>query len=85
MTPDEITRHIAQALADVAPEADLGGVDPARPLRAQLDLDSMDFLRVVQGIHRLTGVEIPEADYPRIATLNALVAYLVAGTVRAPG
>lgn len=76
MTRDEVRRHVADALAEIAPEADLAAVDPAAPLRPQLDLDSMDFLRAMQGLHRRTGVEIPEADYGRVATLDALVAYV---------
>lgn len=76
MTPEDVRRHVADALAEIAPEADLATVDPEGPLRTQLDLDSMDFLRTMQGLHRRTGVEIPEADYGRVATLSALVAYV---------
>ena len=47
-------------------------------LRDQVDLDSMDFLNLLVGVHQRTGIEIPEADYPKLATLDQLVAYLAA-------
>lgn len=70
--------QITAALATVAPEADLSTVDPRQPLRAQLDLDSMDFLRLLAAIKARIGVDVPESDYGRIATLEALEAYLTA-------
>jgi acyl carrier protein len=45
-------------------------------LREQLDIDSMDGLNIMIGIHEATGVDIPEADYPQMANLNGCVAYL---------
>lgn len=68
--------HVAAALATVAPEADLSVVDPRSPLREQLDLDSMDFLRLLQALEQRTGVTVPEADYRKVATLEGLEAYL---------
>ncbi|MGB9466160.1 MAG: acyl carrier protein [Candidatus Acidiferrum sp.] len=45
-------------------------------LRDQLDIDSMDLLNFVVGLHKELQVEIPEADYPRLATVNGFVDYL---------
>ena len=59
---------------------------PTRPLEAdvdlheQLDIDSMDFLNFVIGLHDATGVDIPERDYPQLATLDGCVEYLRATT-----
>lgn len=44
--------------------------------RDQLNVDSTDFLNFVIGLHKELKVEIPEADYPELATLNGCVAYL---------
>lgn len=44
--------------------------------RDQFEFDSMDFLHFVVALHKLTGVEIPESDYPRLETLASAVAYL---------
>jgi acyl carrier protein len=73
---DEIRATVLRALGEVAPEADLGRIKPAVSFRDQLDLDSMDFLNFVIGIHRAFGVDIPEADYPKLATLEGCVEHL---------
>jgi acyl carrier protein len=76
VTAEELRATVLRALGDVAPEADLASLKPDVPLRDQLDLDSMDFLNFVVALHGAVGVEIPEADYPRLATLEACVDYL---------
>ncbi|HEV8716521.1 MAG TPA: acyl carrier protein [Candidatus Binatia bacterium] len=76
MTNDEIKATVLRVIGDIAPEADLDHLDPAVDVREQLDLDSMDLLNIMIGIHEATGVDIPEADYPRMASLNGSVIYL---------
>jgi acyl carrier protein len=76
MTNDEIKAIVLRAISDIAPEADLAHLDPTVDVREQLDIDSMDSLNIMIGIHEATGVDIPEADYPLMNTLNACVAYL---------
>ena len=66
------------ALHQVAPEADLGEVAPDEEMAVALDLDSMDFLNFMIGLHERTGVEIPELDYPQLATVEMCASYLVA-------
>jgi acyl carrier protein len=75
---DDLREAIVRVLGDVAPEADLATLRPDVPFRDQLDLDSMDVLNFVVGLHAALGVEIPEADYPRVTTLDACVEYLEA-------
>ena len=58
------------------PKLEPESLDPKAELRSQLDLDSMDFLNFVLGLHKALGIEIPEADYRKLATLDACVAYL---------
>jgi len=77
MTRDEIRAAVLRALGDIAPEADLSAITRDAPLRDQLDLDSMDFLNFVIAVHAAVHVEIPEADYPKLATLGGCVDYLV--------
>lgn len=69
---------VRQAIGAVAPEADLGTVDPDERLRDALDIDSLDFLNLVEQLHGLTGVAIPEDDYAKVATLRELTSYLEA-------
>jgi acyl carrier protein len=76
VTRDELRALALEALGGIAPEADLGALRDKVALRDQLDLDSMDFLNFLVAVHERTGVEIPEADYGKLATLDQLVAYL---------
>ena len=80
MTRDEIKDAVLRALCNVAPEADPATLVPDVNLRDQLDIDSMDFLNFVIGIHQELGVDVPEADYPGLQTLDDFVAYLAPKT-----
>jgi acyl carrier protein len=81
MTPDAAARAVSTALRDVAPEADLAVIDRDGLLQEELDLDSIDFLNLVAAVQEATGCEIPERDFPRLATYRGFVSYLAA----APG
>jgi acyl carrier protein len=76
MTEDEARDLIATVLHEVAPEVDLEDVGEGQTLQEALDLDSIDFLNLVVGLHERTGIEIPERDYPELSTLDGCVAYL---------
>jgi acyl carrier protein len=76
VSPDDLRAVVLRVLGDIAPEADLAAVRADVPLRDQLDLDSMDVLNFVVALHTALGVDIPEADYPKLATLDACVSYL---------
>lgn len=76
MMRDQIRAVVLRILGSIAPEADLSQIKPDIPLRDQLDLDSIDFLNFAIGLHKELNVEIPEADYARLETLNGIVAYL---------
>ena len=67
---------VRKALSNVAPEVDLDTIDPAKNMRDQIDIDSVDFLNFVIGLHKELGIEIPDADVPKLGTLNGCVAYL---------
>jgi acyl carrier protein len=76
MTKDEIMAVVLQALRAVAPEMDEASLEPSENLRDQLDVDSMDFLNYVIGLHKALKIDIPEADYPKLSTLDGAVAYV---------
>jgi acyl carrier protein len=80
MTEAEIRDTVLRVLADVAPEADPARIAPDVSLRDQLDLDSMDVLNIMIGLHGALGVDIPETDYSKLATLNDAVGYLAQRT-----
>jgi acyl carrier protein len=77
-TRDEIRAAIFDVLGAIAPEADPAAIDPEKPLREQVDIDSFDFLNVIIRLHETLGVDIPEQDYAKLLTLNGAVDYLSA-------
>jgi len=76
MTPNDIRTVVLRALSGVAPEADLEHLRPGVGFREQLDIDSMDFLNFVIGLHKELHVEIAERDYPKLSTLQGCIEYL---------
>jgi acyl carrier protein len=78
MTDDDARDIIRTVIGEVAPEADLATVGPDETLQEALDLDSIDFLNFVTGLHERTGLEIPERDYPELSTVEGCVRYLTA-------
>ena len=76
MNEADLRQHILDAISEIAPEAEFDDLDADDGLREQLDLDSMDFLNIVIALHEALGVDIPEADYPRLFTLNDAIGYL---------
>jgi acyl carrier protein len=84
VTRDELRATVLHCLGEVAPEADPARVEPDVSFRDQLDLDSMDFLNFVIALHQALGVDVPEIDYPKLATLDGCVEYLAAAAARRP-
>ena len=84
MNADETRTVVLRALARIAPEADLDALAPDVEFRDQLDIDSFDFLTFIIALHEATGVDIPEADYQQLATLNDALAYLATAPREAP-
>ena len=81
MTEDEIRALVIAELNTIAPESDAASIDPDADLREALDIDSLDFLNFLAALHKKTGVNVPEADYTKLITLNRAVAYM-AGKVK---
>jgi acyl carrier protein len=77
MTPDEIRKVIVDALTRIAPEINPASIRPDAQFRDEFDLDSIDFLNFVLALHERLGIDIPEADYSKLSTLDRAVQYLV--------
>jgi acyl carrier protein len=77
MTRDEIKNTVLRILGGIAPEADLTQIKPQVSFREQLDIDSMDFLNFAIGLSKELGVEVPEVDYPKVASLDGCVEYVM--------
>jgi acyl carrier protein len=72
---------ITAALGRVAPEIDPSSIDPDAELQVECDLDSIDFLNLVEQVSSSIGRDIPESDFPQLVTLDRFAAYLVRSTV----
>lgn len=78
MTRDELRQTVFEELARLAPEANLTALSPKSPLRADLDLDSFDFVQFIAALDRRLGIEVPEVDYRKFETLEGCLDYLEA-------
>lgn len=78
ITADQIKKVALELIGKIAPEADIAHLDPADRFRNQFDFDSVDFMNFAVALQSQLKVEISEADYPQLATLNGCIAYLMA-------
>ena len=76
MSEQDVRAAVIGVLKSIAPELEEAELRPDRPLRDQIDLDSMDWLNVIVALHERLQVEIPESDYAKLTTLDAVVAYI---------
>ena len=76
MTPAEIKLAVTDILSDIAPDEDLSLLKDEVPFRQQLQLDSMDFLDIVMELRKRYRVQVPEEDYPALASMQSTVEYL---------
>lgn len=78
MNRDALMAGVIAQLREIAPEVNADELSKGQPLREQVDLDSMDWLNFLIGLHDALGVDIPQSDYARLRTLDELVDYLLA-------
>jgi len=76
MTKDNCKKLVIDIISDIAPDEDLSAIKPEIKLRDQLQLDSMDFLDIVMELRKRHGIEVPEADYGQLASLESCADYL---------
>lgn len=76
MTREEIKKVVLRALSEIAPEVDVATIKPNLRIRDQVDLDSMDMLNFIIALHKELKIEIPEADYSKLLTLDDCTEYL---------
>ncbi len=76
MTRDQVRECVLNIISDIAPDEDISAVKDDLNLRDQLDLDSMDFLDIVMELRKRFDIEVPENDYPELASLASCISYL---------
>jgi acyl carrier protein len=80
MNTAELERIMRAALASVAPDLDPAELEAETLIRDQADFDSMDTLNFAIALSRALGIDIPESDYPRLASLAECRRYLAERT-----
>jgi len=76
-THEDVKKIVLSIIAEIAPDEDLSNLKPEGRLRDQIELDSMDFLDIVMELRKKYGIEVPEADYGKLATLDSCAEYLL--------
>jgi acyl carrier protein len=69
---------VLAAIDEVAPDVDTSDVDTSWRLRQDLEIDSLDFLRLLEVLAESTGVNTPEEDYPGLTTIQSLIDHIAA-------
>ncbi|MDA9317399.1 phosphopantetheine-binding protein [Puniceicoccaceae bacterium] len=76
MTEDQVKQIVIDIINEIAPDEDTSELKGEINLRDQMDLDSMDFLDIVMELRKQHGIEVPEEDYPKLASLDSCAEYL---------
>ena len=72
----QVREAVMNIIADIALDEDVTQIKDDLALRDQLDLDSMDFLDIVMELKKRHKIEVPQEDYPKLATMESCVDYL---------
>lgn len=78
MTPDAARDLLEQSLRVIVPDADLAGLPGETDLRERFELDSLDFVEIVERLSQGAGFRIEEDEDLR--TIDAIVGLLSRGT-----
>ena len=76
MNEQDIKKTIFQLLKNIAPETDPSQLKADENIREALNIDSFDALQFIVALDKSLGIEIPEEDYGKTATLKNLLSYL---------
>jgi acyl carrier protein len=77
VSKSQLRSIVTDIIKSIAPDEDLSVLDPDKPLREQIDLDSMDFLDIVMELRIRYNIDVPESDYPKLNSLSSTVNYLL--------
>jgi len=76
MNDSDVRAIILKHLHQIAPEANLETINENADLRPQLDIDSMDFYRLLVAVSEELHIDIPEDEYSGLVTLQKLTEFL---------
>jgi acyl carrier protein len=76
MNEVEVKSVVFSILKKIAPDKTPETLKPNDSIREVLDIDSFDFLQFIIALVEKLGVDTPEEDYSKLATLNLLIHYV---------
>lgn len=76
MNIEELKAIIFKTLKKIAPETEPSELAPDENMRESLNIDSFDALQFIVALGDQLGIDIPEKDYGKTATLKDLLSYL---------
>ncbi|QOY51952.1 acyl carrier protein [Candidatus Sulfurimonas baltica] len=75
MTKEELKRAIIEQILEIAPDVDESEIDPDANIQRSLEIDSFDFLKILTSLNEKVGIEVPEADYAKVDTVEHMAEY----------
>lgn len=77
MTPDQARTMLETTLREIVPDADLSTLAPGADLRNAFELDSLDFVELVDRLSTRAGFRIEEDDADGLRSVEAVTQFLV--------
>jgi acyl carrier protein len=83
MNRDEARELLAQTLLDIVPDADVAALTDDTDFRDELELDSLDFVELVERLSKRSGIRIDEDDYRSLRTIGSASDFLATRAAQA--
>jgi len=80
VTPEQARAMLDTTLREIVPDADLTTLPPGADLRDTFELDSLDFVELVDRLSTRAGFRIEEDDADGLRSAEAAINFLVANT-----
>jgi len=73
---ESLKERVIRILIGVAPDIDASQLVTSLALRYQVDFDSMDTLHIAIALKKELGIDVPDADFRELASVDRCVQYL---------
>jgi acyl carrier protein len=80
ITPQQARAILEETIREIVPDARLSDLSANADLRESLELDSLDFVELVERLSKRAGFRIEDDDAPALRTTESATAFLVTGS-----
>ncbi|WP_304543873.1 acyl carrier protein [Sulfurimonas microaerophilic] len=77
MNKEELQNMIVKEILEIAPDVEEDEIEFNENIQRSLEIDSFDFLKILTAMHEKTGVEVPEADYAKVGSVEDMANYFI--------